>query len=84
LLIVLTSFFAFIEKTAWIKRGIMFISLIVVALLANIIRLLWACGMALNYGTLSADKSLHGALLGFVFIFIVSAAIFLEFLFSSD
>lgn len=84
LLIVFAALFALAQKTTWIKRGVIFISLIPLAIIANICRVLLACGLALNYGIISADRYYHGILVGFVFIFIVLGLMFFAFLFSPD
>jgi exosortase/archaeosortase family protein len=84
LLIFLAVLMIFVQKTTWEKRAMVFISLFPLALVANIIRVIWACGIALNYGTATADRYFHGLLAVFVFIFIVIGLILFEFLASSD
>jgi exosortase/archaeosortase family protein len=80
LLVFFAVLFASIQKATWIKRAMIFASLVPLAALANVIRVLWACGLALNYGVASADRYFHGALVDFVFIFVVLGLIFFEFL----
>jgi len=84
LLIVFTTLFAFIQKTSWIKRSIVFISLAPLAVGANIFRVLMACGIALNDGGVMADRFFYGYLVVFVFVFVVLGLFFLEFLNSPD
>ena len=78
LLIVFAALFAYFQKTSRMKRGIVFISLIPLAMAANILRVLWACGLAMNDGIVSADKSFYGILAGSVFAFIIVGLIILE------
>jgi exosortase/archaeosortase family protein len=59
-------------------------SLIPIAIVANIVRVVWACGIALNYGNNTADHYFHGLLAYFVFIFIVLGLMLIEFLSSPD
>jgi len=84
LLTLFAVLFAFIQKAIWVKRAMIFISLIPLVIVANIFRVLWACGLALNYGTVSADRYFHGALVDFVFVFVVAGLILFEFLAFSD
>ena len=84
LLIILAALFAFLKKTACIKKGVVLISLIPLAIIANIFRVVVAFGLALNYGAACADRYFHGVLVGFVFILIILGLILLESLFFSD
>lgn len=84
LLFIFAVLFSSIQKGSWIKKVKVFISLVPLALVANMIRVLWACGLALNYGIVSADQYFRGVLVDFVFVFIILGLIFLEFLFISD
>jgi exosortase/archaeosortase family protein len=83
-LIFLATLYACIQKTEWSEKGKIFISLIPLALIANVLRVLWACGLALNYGNAFADGYFHGFLVVFVFIFVVLGLMFLEFISSPD
>lgn len=76
--------FVFVQKTHWIKGAVIFISLLPLMILTNVIRVLWACGLALNYGSDFASQYFHGGLAYFVFIFSFLALIILEFLLSSE
>jgi exosortase/archaeosortase family protein len=84
LIIIFAVLFAFVQKTTWTKSGMIAILLVPLAMVANLFRLLWACGIALNYGPVTADRYFHGALVGFVFIFIVLGLTILEYLFFPD
>jgi len=84
LLIVFAVLFAYFQKTTRQKRGIVFAALIPLGILANVLRVLWACGLALNEGVKAADRFFHGILMGFVFIFIILGLIILESFSSSE
>ena len=83
-LILLATLFAFVQNKTWEKESMVFISLVPLAIVANMLRLFWACGLAFNYGAASADRYFHGILIGFVFIFIVLGLICIEFLSSPE
>ena len=84
LLIVFALLFAFFQKMTRVKRGLVFISLIPLAVIANIARVVMACGLALNDGSASADRYFHGVLAGSVFVIIIIGLIFLEYLSSPE
>lgn len=84
LLVIFAFLFAFFQKITRIQRGVVFISLIPLAIVANIFRVVMACGLAMNDGPAYADRSLHGILVGVVFIIIILGLILLEFLFSPE
>jgi exosortase/archaeosortase family protein len=84
ILLIFVSLFAFMQKMTWIKRALIFICMLPLAIGANIFRLVMACGLAMNYGILAADRHFNGILIGVVFIIIIVALMILEYIFSSD
>jgi len=84
LLMFFAVFFALIQKTTWTKKVTVFLTLIPLVLVAGVFRLLWACGLALNYNKALADQCFHGALVNFVLVFVVLGLIFIELMFSPD
>lgn len=84
LLMFFAVFFALIQNTTWIKKFTVFLTLIPLVVLGGVFRLLWACGLALNYGQGFADQCFHGALVNFVLVFVVLGLIFVELMFSSE
>ncbi|MFI5205577.1 MAG: archaeosortase/exosortase family protein [Candidatus Paceibacterales bacterium] len=84
LLVIFAVLFVFFQKITRIKRGVVFMSLIPLAIVANIFRVVMACGLALNYGPAFADRYFHGVLAGSVFVIIILGLIFLEFLSSPE
>lgn len=84
LLMFFAVFFALIQKTTWPKKLTVFLTLVPLVLFAGIFRLLWACGLALNYNKAFADQCFHGALVNFALVFVVLGLIFVELMFSPD
>jgi exosortase/archaeosortase family protein len=84
LLIIFAALFIFFQKTTWIKRGVVFISLFPLAIIANIFRVVVAFGLALNYGTAYADRYFYGVLVVLVFIFIALGLLFLDYISSPE
>jgi exosortase/archaeosortase family protein len=84
LLVIFAGLFIFFQKMSRINKWVIFITLVSLAIVANIFRVVMACGLALNYGPASADRYFHGLLAGFVFIFIILGLIILEYLSSTE
>ena len=84
LLVAFGLLLACFQRIPWLKRGLVFLSLVSLAIIANILRVIVAFGLALNYGATYAEQCFHGALVACVFIVIISGLIFFEYLYSSD
>jgi len=84
LLIIFAALFIFFQKSNWKKRALVFISMIPLAIIANIFRVVVTFGVALNCGTTLADQYFHEILVACVFIFIIIGLILLEFLYFTD
>ena len=84
LLIIFTLLFAYFQRITRIKRGVVFIILVPLAVVANIFRVVMAFGLALNDGPADANRYLHGGLVGLVFVIIILGLIFLELLSSPE
>ena len=84
LLISFAALFIFFQNASWIKWRKVFISLVPLAFLANILRVVMAFGLALNYGAGFAGRYFHGILVGVVFVIILLGLMLFEYLSSID
>jgi len=84
MLIAFAVLFVYFQKTSLSKRAAILISLVPLAIAVNILRVVTACGLALNYGAAVVDQYFYNVLAAGVYVLIVLGLLFLESLSSTD